>query len=216
VPPLPDGNASVIVERGASGRPEIALTFDAGEGPGYTAEILDVLDHYGISGSFGVTGQWAEKNPELLRRIVNEGHMLINHTYDHRSWTGESTGTAPLTAPERREEVDRTDAIIRSLTGYDPAPYFRFPYGDYDRTSLEVLHDAGYDVTLWYTCDTLAWNGATVDQIAVRCGTGRLGAGDIVLMHVVQPADYQALPVLIQDYLAHGYELVTMEELIQP
>jgi len=217
-PPTGLDTASYIYQRGESGRLEVAFTFDAGEGPGYTAEILDILDEYGIKGSFGVTGQWAEQNPELLQRIVDEGHMLINHTYDHASWSGASKGTPPLTYEERLAEVQTTEQIVYDITGYELAPYFRFPYGDYDQDSLVVLKDAGYDYTLWWTCDTQAWNGNSADTIMQICGpdADMGGPGAIILMHVVQEEDLNALAPMIEAYLDEGYAAVTMEEMVQP
>lgn len=220
-PPAPDtglDGTSLIVERGDSGRREAAFTFDAGEGPGHTEELLDILDEYRVKGSFGVTGEWVEQNPELARRIVDDGHMVINHTYDHRSWTGESTGDPPLTDDERRAEVQDTGRIIRDLTGYEAAPYFRFPYGAYDASSLELLAEAGYDYTLWWTCDTLGWDGYTGEEIVERCGPDAEGGGPgaIILMHVVTDGDLAALPELLEEYVDDGYDIVTMEQMIQP
>jgi peptidoglycan/xylan/chitin deacetylase (PgdA/CDA1 family) len=221
-PPAPAtglNDRSLIVERGGSGRQEVALTFDAGEGAGYTEEILDLLAEHGIKGSFGVTGQWAEQNPELIQRIVDEGHMLINHTYDHRSWTGVSPGTEPLSAEERRAQLDQTEQIVLDIAGYQMKPYFRFPYGDYDPEALVILKDAGYDYTLRWSCDTMAWMESTPEEIAERCApdnpqTG--GPGAVILMHVAQEGDWDALPVLIDEYEAAGYDFVTMEALVQP
>lgn len=220
-PPAPDtglDGTSLIVERGESGRREVAFTFDAGEGAGHTAEILDILEEYGIKGSFGVTGEWVEQNPELARRIVDDGHMLINHTYDHRSWTGEPTGGEPLTAEERLWQVQETERVIREITGYETAPYFRFPYGAYDRAALDVLAEAGYDYTLWWTCDTLGWDGNSGEEIVALCGPDAEegGSGAIILMHVVTDGDLAALPGLIDAYIADDYEIVTMEQMVQP
>lgn len=220
-PPAPDtglDGTSLIVERGESGRREVAFTFDAGEGAGHTAEILDILEGYGVKGSFGVTGEWVEQNPELARRIVDDGHMLINHTYDHRSWTGESTGGEPLTADERLSQVQETERIIEEVTGYETAPYFRFPYGAYDRAALDVLAEAGYDYTLWWTCDTLGWDGNSGEEIVELCGPDaeKGGPGAIILMHVVTDGDLAALPGLIEEYIVDDYKIVTMEQMIQP
>lgn len=220
-PAAPDtglDGTSLIVERGASGRLEVAFTFDAGEGAGHTEEILDLLDANGIRGSFGVTGEWAKQNPELTRRIVEDGHMLINHTYDHRSFTGASTGADPLSDEERLAQVEETRRIILEIAGYETAPYFRFPYGDYDPESLDLLARAGYDYTLWWSCDTEGWNGHSPQEIAQNCGpeAEEGGPGAILLMHVVDDNDFAALPVLIERYQEAGYDFVTMEELIQP
>ncbi|HEU0164753.1 MAG TPA: polysaccharide deacetylase family protein, partial [Thermomicrobiales bacterium] len=198
---------SYILYRGESGRKEVALTFDAGQTTGYTSQMLDILDQYGIKGSFGVTGEWAQANPDLLKRMVDEGHMLINHTYDHASWSGLSLGTEPLTADQMTQELTKTEQIIKDQTGYELKPYFRFPYGDYNDLSLQVLFQNGYDWTLWWTCDTEAWNGNVASQIEEKCSPDdptHGGPGAIILMHVIQEEDLKALPALIDAYKAEG------------
>ncbi|HEY2593413.1 MAG TPA: polysaccharide deacetylase family protein, partial [Chloroflexota bacterium] len=77
IPPRVDGPSGVV-----------ALTFDAGADRGYAEAILDTLKTEGVPASFGMTGQWAQANPDLVQRMVAEGHRLINHTWEHRSWTG--------------------------------------------------------------------------------------------------------------------------------
>jgi peptidoglycan/xylan/chitin deacetylase (PgdA/CDA1 family) len=220
-PAPPDFNSpdeAVVIDRGDSGRPEIAFTFDAGEGAGHTAEILDLLDAHGIKGTFGMTGQWAEANPELVQRIVDEGHMIINHTYDHKSFTGYSPGADPLTAEQRAEEVQKTEQIILDISGYETAPYFRFPYNDYDADSLYQLSGIGFDIVAGYTCDSMAWWGKTAEEILDHCGPDNEdgGPGAVILMHVVQDEDVRALPMLIDLYQSEGYDFVTYEQIIQP
>lgn len=217
VPPAGNDGAAVVITQGQSGRQEIALTFDAGEGPGHTTEILEILDERGIVATFGVTGEWADANPELMQEIVAAGHQVMNHSYTHGSFTGVSPGTEPMTPEQMRKEVDDTDAAIRATTGgYDPRGFFRFPYGDYDDQSLRVLKEAGYDYSLWWGCDSLAWMGNTAEDIVQLCGHEKLSPGLIVLLHVAQDADFGALPGLIEAYQASGYEMVTIEQLLQP
>ena len=108
VTPTPFTDAAQVIRKGNTSRNAVAFSFDAGSDAGYTAQILDTLKTNGIRVSFGMTGRWAEQNPDLLQRIVNEGHELINHTYDHASFTGGSTGQPALTQAERRDELDRT------------------------------------------------------------------------------------------------------------
>jgi len=218
-PPRTGQEQSLIVERGDSGRLEVAFTFDAGEGAGYTTEILDLLAENGLVGTFGVTGQWAEQNPELMLRIVDEGHQLLNHTYDHSSFTGVSPGTDALTDDARREQVASTERIIADVTGgYETSPYFRFPYGDYDAAALDLLGELGFAYTLWWSCDTRGWDGFTPDEIVALCGTEaeKGGPGAILLMHVANENDWNALEPLIEDYLDAGYDFVTTEQLLQP
>lgn len=218
-PPVENGaSTSQIFHHGDGSRPRIALTFDAGDDTGHTAAILDALKAAGVKGTFGVTGEWAKANPGLVKRMVDEGHMLINHTWDHRSFTGESTSPseAVLDSADRVKELKETEQEIESLTGYDTAPYFRPPFGDYDDGVLTDLASAGYTVTVMWSCDTLGWNGATVDEIMVRC-VDHAQAGDIILMHVGKvSADADALPGMIKSLENQGFELVTVEELLSP
>lgn len=219
LPPETGQEQSLLVNRGESGRLEVAFTFDAGEGVGYTVDILDLLEANGLLGTFGVTGQWAEQNPDLMQRIVDEGHQLLNHTYDHASFTGKSPMTETLTDDARREQVESTERIIADVTGgYTTSPYFRFPYGDYDAAALDLLGELGFDYTLWWSCDTQGWNGFTPDEIVALCGTEaeKGGPGAILLMHVANENDWNALEPLIEDYLAAGYDFVTIEQLVQP
>lgn len=99
--PPTDGAPATVVRRIATSQPVVVLTFDAGSDAGFTAQILDTLRANNIRADFGITGRWAEQNPALLQRIVREGHGLINHSYDHSSFTGSSTGGAPLSRAER-------------------------------------------------------------------------------------------------------------------
>jgi len=202
---------------------QVALTWDAGADLGYTAELLDVLRDYGITASFGMTGQWAETNPDLVRRIVDEGHMVFNHTWTHKSLTGENGGLPSMTYDELKDELDRTEAIVKELTGYDMKPYFRPPYGDWRPYSdpnadyLAWLADMGYTVTVMWTCDTHGWAGWSSEKIVGYCTTN-IARNEIILLHVGANAvtDLQSLPGQIDFFRSQGYEFVTIEDMIQP
>lgn len=214
--PLAGTAPSVVVEYGESDRREIALTFDAGADRGYAAEILDLLAARGVLASFGILGQWAEANPDLVRRMVNEGHMLFNHSWSHPSFTGLYTQTAPLTAEERWDELRRTEATVRDLTGYDLRPYFRPPYGDHDDGMRRDVAAAGYGVTLLWSCDSRDSLGATAAEIMINC-IDDAAPGRIVLLHVgAQSAAFEALPAMIDSLAARGFAFVTVEQLLRP
>ena len=222
-PPPPSAAATLgvaaeggIAEYGTSGRREIALTFDAGADRGNAAAILDYLQTEGIPASFGILGQWAEVNPDLVGRMVAEGHMLFNHSWSHASFTGATTQTPPLSSEERREELRRTEGIVRELTGYELRPYFRPPYGDYDASVLADIASAGYPVALLWSCDSRDSLGASVDEILANCiDTAR--PGRIVLLHVgAQSAAYEALPRMIVALREQGFAFVTADEILQP
>jgi peptidoglycan-N-acetylglucosamine deacetylase len=216
-PPDPGTGLSTIVDRGTNGRLEVALTFDAGADTGYAAEILDLLRDEGIEATFGMTGVWAQANPDLVRRMVAEGHQLMNHTWDHSSLTGANTQMPPMTPEQVAQQLADTEAVVRDLTGYEMRPYFRPPYGDYDETSLRYLYDDGYSQTVWWTCDTRGWAGWGAQQIIDYCTTN-IAEDEILLLHVGAAAvgDFEALPGLIEFFRDSGYSFVTIEQMLQP
>jgi peptidoglycan/xylan/chitin deacetylase (PgdA/CDA1 family) len=121
-----------------------------------------------------------------------------------------------LSSEERSKELRDTEEIIAEVTdGYVTAPYFRPPYGDLDDSVLADVAADGYWITVMWTCDSFGWNGASVEQIVDRCGVDA-DAGDIILMHVgAESLDAEALPLLIETLQGAGYDLVTVEVLLQ-
>jgi peptidoglycan/xylan/chitin deacetylase (PgdA/CDA1 family) len=191
----------------------IALTFDAGSDRGYAPMILDVLKQEGIRATFGMTGSWAEQNPDLILRIVNEGHMMMNHTWSHRSFTGQSAANPLLTAAERHDELIRTENVVREIAGVELRPYFRPPYGDYDDSVLRDIAAIGYTVNVMWTVDSLGWNGLTASQINQRVLAGATPGGNI-LLHVGESSqDGPALPEMIRLLREAGYGFATVDEL---
>jgi peptidoglycan/xylan/chitin deacetylase (PgdA/CDA1 family) len=179
----PASGSAQVVRKGDTGSKTVFLTFDAGADAGFTAQILDTLKANGIVTAFGVTGRWAEQNPDLVRRIAQEGHSLINHSYDHPSFTGRSTNTPPLTQPQRWEQLDRTEGIIQDLAGVSTKPYFRPPYGDYDDSVNADLYARGYLYNVMWTVDSLGWNGLAAEAIVERC-LSLAKPGAIYVFHV--------------------------------
>lgn len=195
-----------IITRFDISEPLIALTFDAGADRGYTGEILDILADEGIRASFGMTGVWAEDNPDLVVRMHQEGHHLINHSWDHPHFPEITTG-------KRLDQLRRTDDIVFSLTGVHTRPYFRPPFGEYDASVLADLAAEGYTTMVMWTVDTLGWNGYSADQITQRVLVGA-APGAIMLMHVgAASEDAAALPVMIDELRARGYGFATVAEL---
>jgi len=205
---------ATAVYRGDPSRRMVALTFDAGADAGYTQQILETLRAEHVRASFSVTGKWAEENRDLLLAIAADGHLLINHSYDHASFTGASTGTAALTAEERALELSRTETTVYHLTGRTTRPYFRPPYGDIDDSVLRDVGADGYGTVVMWTVDTLGWNGATADAIVQRC-LSMAEPGAIYVMHVgSESQDAAALARVIEGLRAAGYGFGTIEEVV--
>ncbi len=202
------------VRRGNSTRQQVALTFDAGSDRGYTSQILQTLADNGIKASFSLTGVWAEENPDLTSAIAAGGHLIMNHSYDHPSFTGNSTGEGPLSTQERLDELDRADSVIMSITGQTTKPYFRPPYGDYDGSVLCDAYTGGYKYLVMWAVDTLGWNGASVDEI-VQKSLSNAKPGTIYIMHVgSQSQDALALQRVIDGLKAQGYSFGTIADIL--
>ncbi len=192
----------------------VALTFDAGSDTGFAGEILDVLDRNGVPATFGITGRWAAANPDLVRRMAAAGHVVMNHTYDHRSFTGTSARPALLSPEERRADVERTDDVIRALTGRTTRPWFRPPYGDYDASVNAVVGALGYRFNVLWTVDSLGWQGLSPAAITTRC-LERTVPGAILLFHVGAAShDAAALPAIITGLRQSGYAFGTVADLV--
>ena len=205
--------SSVRIDRGPGECNAVHLSFDAGADRGYAEMILDVAKEEQVQLSFGMTGRWAQQNPDLMKRIVDEGHEVINHTWSHSSFTGFSAGR-PMSVYERRLELDRTEEFLMELTGKSTRPYFRPPYGDLDGGALKDVADAGYDYTMMWTIDSFGWMRIPAAQIVQR-SLSRAEPGAIILMHVgIESEDGPALRTIIAGLRERGFLIVGMADLL--
>lgn len=187
----------------------IALTFDDGPHPVYTAQILDILKTYNAKATFFVIGQNAEQYPELLRREVEEGHEIGNHTYSHPNMKA-------LGVDKAIAELEKNQQVIESITGIRPR-LFRAPGGIFSDPLVSAVEAHACKPVLWsWRQDTRDWSRPPVKQV-VRTVLDNLRDGDIVLFH-----DYntngsptpEALKILLPELLRRGYSFVTVSELM--
>jgi len=131
--------------------------------------------------------------------------------------TGVNGGLPPMTYEQLADELARTEQIVRDLTGYELAPYYRPPYGDYSAETLGWLAELGYPFTIMWTCDSQGWKGWDASQIFEFCTQVPL-EDEVILMHVGAGAagDYEALPLLVDYYRQQGHAFVTVEQMLQP
>jgi peptidoglycan/xylan/chitin deacetylase (PgdA/CDA1 family)/uncharacterized protein YraI len=211
----PVAAAATNLYRGPTGAKRVAITIDCGSDRGYAESILNTLATRGVKCSFGMTGEWAQANPDLLRRMVNEGHHLMNHTNTHPSFTGLSTpGTGGQTAAQRKWQIESANQIVINLTGVSMKPWFRAPYGDIDSALPAQLGEWGYSYNAMWTVDLLGWKALTQDQIVSRVAANH-GNGYIYLMHVgAASQEGPALPRIITTLQNLGYSLATLPGLL--
>ncbi|MDB5084047.1 MAG: chitooligosaccharide deacetylase [Bacilli bacterium] len=189
---------------------QVALTFDDGPDDLWTPRILDVLRHYNVHATFFLVGHRAEAHPEVLRRIVREGHVAGNHTYDHPKLTD-------ITPAEVESEITRTSDIIQRTAGVKPA-LFRPPYGALSVPVIEQIRRLGYKIIFW-DVDSLDWSGLTAAQVAANI-LAHVHPGSIILQHSAGGVGesledtVQALPYVITTLEREGYQFRTVPELV--
>ena len=186
---------------------KIALTFDDGPHKAYTEEILEILDEYGIKATFFVVGSNAEKHPELVKREMEAGHEIGNHTYSHPHLTN-------IEADTLYREMLETETILMNLTEFRPK-LFRPPEGVYSQTVSTTLERLDYIPILW-TVDTNDWKKPTAEAIA-QTVVEHTEPGVIILCHDFVSGKSNtpaALRIFIPKLMEQGYQFVTVSELL--
>ncbi|MDX5982442.1 LysM peptidoglycan-binding domain-containing protein [Exiguobacterium profundum] len=186
----------------------VALTFDDGADGANTNKILDILAKNNVKATFFLTGSGANNHPQYIKNIAAKGHQLGNHSYTHPDFT-------KLTATQMKSELDRTEALIKSLTGKTTKPIFRAPFGAVNSTVLNGVGATGYGYTIQWNIDTIDWKGLTASQINTKVQTN-IKPGSIVLMHTGAgaPGTPLALPTMISQLKVKGYKFVTVSQLL--
>ena len=186
----------------------VALTFDDGADGTNTNKILQILANHNIKSTFFVTGSGANHHPQYIKNIAAQGHQLSNHSFSHPDFT-------KLTAAQMKSELDRTDTVIRNLTGKSTKPLFRAPFGAVNNAVLAGVGAAGYTHTIQWNIDTVDWKGVSATQITNKV-MNNIKPGSIVLMHTGAgaPGTPVALPDMITKLKAQGYKFVTVSQLL--
>lgn len=199
--------SSTEIDIGNTGRPRIALTFDAGGPADPTSHILDVLAQHHVHSTFFITGDWANQNPDLVRRIHNEGHEIGNHTMHHPD-------LRTLSDQEICTQLTQADQVISNLTGVTTRPYYRPPYGSRDARVRSLTAQIGYRTVYW-TIDTLDWQAIATSASITSVVMNNLQNGVIVLMHAGSQVESETLDGLMTRIEQQGYQMVTVTEVLQ-
>lgn len=202
---------SSFLLNGPRNRKQIALTFDDAPDPRFTPQILDVLARYGVCATFFVVGERAAKHPELLRRIVKEGHIVGNHSYNHPVFS-------KLPISKFQSQIWQTDEVIKRIAGISPL-LIRPPYGELLPQQIRWGKGTGFTIVNW-DVDSEDWRKNPSSSKVLANIRKTLQPGSIVLQHagggegqsLIGTID--ALPVLIEQLQGKGYDIVTVPELL--
>lgn len=192
------------------GGPEIAFTFDDGPYPPYTGRLLDVLREKQVHGTFFVVADQAKKHPDLVRRMIKEGHTVGLHACKHRDFLR-------LTEAKQTQDLQTGKAILKEITGREPI-YWRPPHGFRDFIAMQAAERQGLTVVNWSLIPR-DWTGIDKQEIYRRV-MEKAGAGDIVLLHdgdspqgtASRQPTVEAVAMLIDSLRAAGYDVVSLDE----
>jgi len=182
---------------------KVYLTFDEGYENGFTESILDTLKQKGVSAVFFVTYDYASKNPDLIKRMISEGHTVGNHSYSHPSMPSKSV-------EEMKNEVIKLHNFIKQNFNYEMT-LFRFPRGEYSSRALAIVRDCGYKSVFW-SFAYVDWKTDSQPQREASLTKVVNGAhnGAIYLLHAVSSTNNAILGDVIDNVRALGYEWAKM------
>ena len=182
------------------------LTFDCGYENGYTFKVLDTLKEKNVSAAFFCTLDHIKAEPELISRMIKEGHIVGNHSDKHPNFS-------KISRTKMAREIETTDNYLRANFGYT-SPFFRFPEGAYSENALDLVGSLGYKSVFWSLAysdwDTSNQKGK---QYAFDTVTARLHPGAIILLHSVSKDNAEALGDIIDYALTQGYVFKPLTEL---
>ena len=181
---------------------KICLTFDEGYENGYTPQILDTLKEKKVKAIFFVTYDFASQNPDLVKRMIAEGHTVGNHSYRHYSMDEVSDDVA-------KEEVTYLHKYIKDKFNYTMS-YFRFPKGEFSERSLQIVKDLGYKSVFW-SFAYADWDpdNQTEENQAFTHICESTHPGAILLLHAVSKTNADILGKVIDDITKQGYTFTT-------
>ena len=211
-PPVANASAEELAKCNAyyiaaSDENKIYLTFDCGYENGNTPMILDALKKHQVSATFFVVGNFVKDQPELIRRMLEEGHTIGNHTMHHPDMSKIADEVS------FQKEIKELEDLFREVTGQELSPYYRPPQGKYSRDNLQMAEKLGYK--------TFFWSLAYVDwyeedqpsrEEAFQKLLGRIHPGAIVLLHNTSSTNAAILDELLMKWKEMGYTFGVLEE----
>ena len=189
---------------------KIYLTFDCGYENGNSSAILDALKKHNAPATFFVVGHFLESAPEMVKRMVEDGHTVGNHTYHHYDMSKISDSAV------FRKEMDDVRTLFQETTGTEMAMYYRPPQGKYSETNLQMAKELGYKSFFW----SLAYVDWYQDQQpskeeAFEKLLNRIHPGALVLLHSTSATNAQILDELLTRWEEMGYQILPLQDLVK-
>lgn len=188
----------------------IYLTFDCGYENGNTEPILDALKKHNVQATFFVVGHFLETAPDLVKRMVEEGHTVGNHTYNHPDMSKISDLSAFT------KEMEDVEQLYLEITGEEMVKYYRPPQGKYSTANLEMAKKMGYHTFFW-SLAYVDWyqDDQPTHEEAFEKLTGRIHPEAIVLLHSTSQTNGEIMDELLTKWEEMGYEVRPLSELVE-
>jgi len=187
----------------------IYLTFDAGYENGNVEKILDVMKSEGVTGAFFVLANLVKNNTELVKRMAEEGHLVCNHTMNHKNMAGWSREAFEA-------EVIGLEELYKEKTGYDMAKFYRPPEGKFTGTELDYARSLGYTTVFW-SFAYADWDNS--NQMSYETAKQKVlehtHNGEIILLHPTSATNARILGDLIKAWKEQGYRFGSLDELVK-
>ena len=184
------------------------LTFDAGYENGCTASILDTLQKHQVPATFFLVGNYLETCPDLVCRMVEEGHTVGNHTYSHPDMSAISTEEA------FKQELEKNEALYKEITGEDMVKLYRPPQGKFCEENLQMAQELGYRTVFW-SLAYVDWyqDDQPTKEEAFSKLIPRLHPGAVVLLHSTSTTNAAILDELLTQWEDMGYTFGRLEDI---
>ena len=193
---------------GDTAKKVLYLTFDAGYENGCTAKILDTLKKHNVKAAFFLVGNYIEKNADLVRRMVEEGHIVANHTMHHYDMS-KIADKAAFT-----KELQDLEVLYKEVTGQEMPKFYRPPQGIYSEENLKMAQELGYKTVFW-SLAYVDWNNdaqPTKEQAFAKL-LPRTHDGAVVLLHSTSKTNAEILDELLSKWKEMGYSFGSVEDL---
>lgn len=185
----------------------VYLTFDAGYENGNVEKILDILKSENVTGAFFVLGNLIVRNTDLVKRMFDEGHLVCNHTYSHKSMVN-------LSYEDFEKEISKLEATCAQHTGKELSKYYRPPEGKFDESSLSYAKSLGYKTVFWSIAYADWDNNAQMSEIKAKDKImSNIHNGAIILLHPTSATNVKILRDIIVELKSMGYRFGSLDEI---
>lgn len=211
-PPVADVSAKELAEYNAfyiadTQEKVLYLTFDAGYENGNTPAILDALKKHNAPATFFIVGHYLESSPDLVKRMLEEGHLVANHSYHHPDMS-------QMSREEFEQELGELESLYQETIGQEMAKFYRPPQGKFSENNLQMAKELGYKTCFW----SLAYVDWDVDnqpshEDAMEKLTKRVHPGAVVLLHATSKTNAEIMDEILTKWEEMGYSFASLEKL---